>query len=219
MRKTTFFLLLSQIVVSCSLPNFETEAEPLGPAEESITIPIFRVPYADYANPLKAIFVDVSNPNETALHLVWKDEDHPIKLFDYAYDADRWWGLFQLSTSPPFFQLDFDSDGFHRIADVETISYTSSNEIKFDSTYSGSQKFNTLIAVHHSTILNISDFEIDNNDRPIIYINTWNHMMSNIDNNPRTRKINYIDVPLYKGTRADIQTMFENIWTDFGLNL
>jgi len=44
-------------------------------------------------------------------------------------------------------------------------------------------------------------------------------MMSNIDNNPRTRKINYIDVPLYEGTRADIQTMFENIWTGFDLNL
>ncbi len=222
-------LLASLLLCSCfPEPDFANDAQAAGAAEQNLVLPVFRVPAVDDANPLQAVFIDMSDVNNPVLQLVWKDEDHPVPGIDQAYDADRWWGLFWFDAVPPYFALDLDSDGFHRIADVEDIYYHDMfsspaanipGSIEFDYTYSGDQRFNVLIAFHYNATIDWQDFEKTADGRPIIYVNTWNHMMSNLDNNPSMPKTDFDAVPIYKGSRADVENLFQNVWHDFGYDI
>jgi hypothetical protein len=213
---------------TCPAPDFARQATPAGAEELQLALPVFRVPSIDSDCPLLAIFVDVSDPNRAELEIVFADEDNPVPFLDYVYDADRWWGLFTLDPIPPFIFFDLSDPGGHRVADVETIQFDTSgapssgtiqpSSITFPGTFSDTQQFDVTIAFHHTATFNWADFEhVDG--RPVIYINTWNHMFSATNNNPGMAMDEFRDVPVYRGTREEIEAMYEAVWTDFGFDL
>ena len=202
-------------------PDLPAVATPAGAEELALPLPVFRIHASDADNPFQAVFVDLSDPGRPELNVIWRDEDNPIPLFDVVYDADRWWGLFHLSTSWPFFEWDPASTGGHRIADVETITYQMTpagglSTLEFDSTYAGDQPWDVVFALHIDATLPLGAFETVEG-RPVVYVNTWNHLFSNENGNPGMPLVELSDVPVYKGTREEIEAFYEAVWADYGL--
>lgn len=44
-----------------------------------------------------------------------------------------------------------------------------------------------------------------------------NHLFSNENGNPGMPLVELSDVPVYKGTREEIEAFYEAVWTDYGL--
>ncbi len=225
-------LLLSPLLLAplstCPAPDFAAEATPPSVEEQRLLLPIFRVPAADWDCPIVGVFIDWTDPAQVELNVITTDEDNPYIFLDWPYDADRWWGIFDLFETPPYISIDLSADGGHRVADVESIQYHIPNapltgnifpdQIEFDGTYSDAQKWNTPFVLHYSKTFNGSEFEIVDG-RPIIYVNTWNHLFSASNNNPNKQLIEIRDYPVYSGTRAEIENFYEAVWDDFGLDL
>jgi len=76
-----------------------------------------------------------------------------------------------------------------------------------------------LAALHYTALVPGTEFETTPDGRPIIYVNTWNHMMSEVDNNPNMPKTDWADYPVYSGNSGQVQALFEAVWTDFGIDL
>ncbi|MBT3339710.1 MAG: hypothetical protein HOM34_03270 [Planctomycetes bacterium] len=227
-RHTALLLALSFTLGSCPEPDFVNDAQSASPDIMRITLPVFRTPSIDDDNPIQAVFVDNSNPAAPHLRIIWADEDFPIKGVDEIYDANRWWGIFQVDTVAPYIWLDLAWDGYHRIADVEGLDYEVipnptgamyPHTVHFPGTYSEDQRFKVLVAEHYTATVAGTAFETTPDGRPIIYVNTWNHMMSQTDNNPNMPKTDWSDYPVYSGSSGQLQGFYESVWTDFGLDL
>lgn len=225
----------------CPVPDFDAAAEPLDPTELGFPLPAFRVPLADDGCPILAVFVEQHGEATASLHVVTADEDHPLPLIDQLYDAERWFGLVAPSRRFPFVRLaPSERPGYRRVADVETIELRLSPDrgtkereatdgghpdggrsleaIHFPGTYSAGQSWNVLLARHHSATIPAARFEREGG-RPVLHVNTWNHLFSNEGNNPGAPHRLVTDYPVYRGTRGEVQALFDGVWTDFGLGL
>lgn len=131
--------------------------------------------------------------------VVFKDEDHPDNLKDFFYDIYR---RFK----------------YHRVDDVETffIYYEILKNpfiklqplfVFFPDTYSYNQKFLEKHIKHYSDIIKIEDFKLIGK-RPIIFINTWNHLFSNRNNNKNLELIDYSNYNIYKGSRQFVESTY-----------
>lgn len=225
-------LIIAPLVLAplstCPAPDFQQVATPPSLEEQRILLPVFRVPTSDWDCPILGVFIDWSNPDSVELNVVTADEDNPYIFLDWPYDADRWWGIFDLYETPPYITIDLSSDGGHRVADVESIQYNIQSapvmgdifpdQIIFDGTWSDDQTWSTPFVLHYSKTYDGSEFELVDG-RPVIYINTWNHLFSATNNNPNKALREIKDYPVYSGTRAEIESFYEAVWTDFGLDL
>ncbi|KAA3611814.1 MAG: hypothetical protein DWQ01_06935 [Planctomycetota bacterium] len=215
------------ILPACPQPDFERDAQPPGSEELRLVLPVFRVPELDSANPLLAVFIDMSRPGEAELNVIFSDEDHIWEVTDLIYDGNRWWGWFDLDEQWPFFIWEPYDPGLQRIADVESIRYEFPNasasgpidaeRIQFPGTYSKNQTWNVPIAFHYSSIFDAAEFE-QVQGRPVVYVNTWNHMFAPHQNNPNLPWTEIADYPIYKGTREELEALYQAVWTDFGLD-
>lgn len=217
-RIAIFFACLTVVagsLTTCEEPDFTLLGTPLVPAAEALPQPVFRVPVVDRCNPLLAVFVDVDVPAQPEFNVVWKDEDFPIPLVDELYDAERWSGYFRLTFSFPFVGFDMGSGGFNRRADIEAFAYQLDEAgdvvaIVFAHTYSAGQTWNVLRVRHRSAVVPIEAFEMVDG-RPVIYVNTWNHMFSNENTNPGLELIEHSAARTFSGSRGEVEGFYQAV--------
>lgn len=187
MKKAWLFLF---IIFSCGT---------LFAFDASDVAPIFVLPQADADNPIEEIFMDVTPENEgwkVETTVVFRDEDYPFFLFDWFYDFFRFfrWG---------------------RIKDIETFYiylYQDGRieKIDFPGTYSSDKVYGDIWNLHSSMIILGEEFEISNG-RPLIYINTWNHMFSN-EPSFHVSELIVSEYAIINGTREDGERKHSWIW-------
>lgn len=164
-------------------------------AQGSVSLaPVFVLPDCDRRNGIeKVYFLEKNGTDDPVIEVtvVFSDEDQPFFLFDAVYDVFR---CFR----------------YHRKKDIETVYLHLSNSgrsirsIDFGDAYSGEQKFKKGIVKHFHRIVALDQLEMVNG-RPVVYINTWNHLFSEKDNNPGLPKMKYADYLCVKGARADAE--------------
>jgi hypothetical protein len=76
--------------------------------------------------------------------------------------------------------------------------------IDFGDAYSDGQKFKKGLVRHFHRLVDSDQLELQGR-RPVIYINTWNHLFSEKDNNPELPKLKYSIYPGYTGARSDAE--------------
>ena len=146
---------------------------------KAIEVELYQ-PLIDWdTSPIQAIFIQKSKENIWEVSLIFADEVHP------------WYIGYWLS-------LLYRKILFHRKKDIETffVKSLSNKKVKvsFFNTYSGSYTFFAKITFHKTKQFII---KIDKNFIKV-YINTWNHLMSIKDNNPKLEKITcYLDLSLH----------------------
>ncbi len=221
--RTTGFLVLCLLFAACPAPDFQEAPRIAQEQHAALRLPILRIPkgYGDCAP--CAVFVDTSIPQLTSLHLVFPDENHPFPPADWLYDADRWWGLFRLSRTFPYVRLDPASRGWGRIADVETIHYVhispgAPRALDLPGTSAGAQTWSTWFVHHEHRTLPWSSLQFDG-PRPILWVNTWNHLVGPDNNNPSRAWTEYRDYPVLSGTRAEVEALYADVWTPSGIDL
>ena len=180
-------------------PDFARVARPPGEAERRVPLPILMLPRKDLDNGVGVVcvFVDRRRRDRTSLTVVFHDEDHPWTLVDRAYDLFRW-------------------SHFRRVMDVETFTYRHEGDearpgaIDFDDVFAGDQRWDVLLAEHLSAVVRLDAFE-QRDGRPVIYVNTWNHMFSQRDNNPGLELVTISAYPVYQGDREDCEAIFRAV--------
>jgi len=200
------FAVAWAVVRSTHPPDLAAMARSAGPAERAIPLPVLLVPREDVegGNGLVCVFVARRDAGTTEITFVFADEDHPLAAIDLLYDALRV-GL------------------YGRVMDVETISYRHDpkvlaagdprpREIVLPGVFAGDQPFDTWLATHRSTTLASGAFE-SLLLRPVLRVATWNHMFAPpAPGEPaaaRAWREAAPDVPVYEGTRAVVEALFE----------
>ncbi len=215
----TFIIVMFTIGGCTTNPNFETVAPKVPQQLEkegyTKTLPIFLLPEVDIknSNDLVAIFISKTKKNELSITVIWKDEDYPSPITDFFYDIYR---RFK----------------YHRIMDVETFFYKYDNSfpsdttvpvpksIFFPGTYSRDQVFLCKNVKHYSAEIPFKNFLImksgqcskkkagNGYPRPLIFINTWNHMFGERNNNLDLKLATISDYPVYYGSREDVEKLY-----------
>jgi hypothetical protein len=156
--------------------------------------PIFRIPACDAKNPLEQVYFSFkaeSGDSVLEMSLVFKDEDQPFFLIDAAYDL-------------------FRRFKYHRKKDIETVYLhydTVSGLLKnidFGDAYSGDQHFSKGIVKHFHAVISADRIAVEQG-RPLLFINTWNHLFSERDTNPDLAKTSYRTYTCLKGSRSDAE--------------
>jgi hypothetical protein len=184
---------------SCFASLFCTACRSYAPASELALgkidlAPVFVLPDCDRQNGIeKVYFKQQSGTTDEVIEVtvVFKDEDQPFFLFDGVYDLFR---CFR----------------YHRKKDIETFYLHAASSdhslmaIDFGDAYSGGQKFNKGLVTHFHRVIRKEQLEMQEG-RPVVYINTWNHLFSEKDNNPERPKLTYSIYASFKGTRGDAE--------------
>ena len=170
-------------------------------------LPCIAIPSVDFEgkNQLQTLYVAVYE-NGTELTLLFLDEDRPDACGDCFYDTIR----------RPL---------FGRYSDIESIIIIG-NEVHFPGTYSADQTWKTLAPAHNEKIVDLATFEKRAENEPIFWINTWNHLIGDKNNNT-TMEMTYQqpqpvggkeslenkDFVVRKGSRAEVDARFKGIMT------
>ena len=196
-----FFLIILIFTIPMNqTTDFSKTFEKYEPKNEN-WLPIFVLPEKDQKNNgIETVFFNETSIDESTIlqiTVIFKDEDHPNKLIDKLYDKIR------------------EKFLYYRKKDAETFFMTFNEqnkltEIKFPKTYSEKQKFLSFMPKHFSQTVSVNQFEFEN-QRPLIYINTWNHLYGYMDNNPETKKSIVKDYTKLQGSRKEIQEYFKKI--------
>jgi hypothetical protein len=189
-------------------PDFPSQARPAGPAERVVPAPVLLVPRRDIeaGNAPLAIFVARRSSARTEVTIVFEDEDQPWPLGDTIYDLYR-------------------ARAFGRVMDVETIGYAHEppaveegdlrpSEIDLRDVYAQDQPFDVSFARHFDAAFPRERFEALFG-RPVLRVATWNHMFTPgaPDEPPGAREglVVVADLPVYAGTRAEVEAIFDAV--------
>jgi hypothetical protein len=181
-------VLLSCISCRCYKP-----AQAFSPCGKAY-LPVFVLPESDQRNGIEKVYFCEqirATENVWELSVVYADEDQPFFLFDIAYDL-------------------FRDLRFHRKKDIETIYLHTNTEnsallsVDFGDAYSGSQHFYTGIVRHFHRVVPQAMIQLDSG-RPVLFINTWNHLFSETDTNPTLAKNRIYNYSCCSGSRSDAE--------------
>lgn len=188
----------------CQSPNFKEIAQPLSKSQQALVLPLIKLPKRDQQNGVEALFVDSSGLHHGKGWVTWTvvfvDEDHPIVGIDQLYDAYRW-----------FF-------AWKRVADIEVIRARLSapqrvEELEFPGTYAGDQDFSGLFPQHLTKLCPRESLSFEGS-RPIVSVQTWNHMFSERDRGQKAGWLTLHEVPCYSGSRQFVEKSFRELWRD-----
>ena len=171
-------------------------SEPAKGRLAAIPLPIFMLPERDRAagNGIEWVYVDASKRGRAAITVVFRDEDHPDPIADPLYDAYR-------------------RVHYGGVRDIETLEYRYRDAarpqglpvtIRFPSTYSRKQVFGEKRVKHHTADIPIAKFRLIDG-RPVVYVNTWNHLFAETNTNPKLTLLTIRDYPLREGSRQDAE--------------
>ena len=129
---------------------------------KDIILPVFSMSEYDLKNGIIDVFIqEQKDGSKLSVTVVFKDEDHPCFLLDPLYDIYR------------FFR-------YGRVADIETFFFHlnpdgSIKALEFPGVFAGDHSFRDTKDLHGTAILMAEEL-IFIDGRPLIYVNTWNHM-------------------------------------------
>ena len=159
----------------CSAPAAElppATEEDLSKLRERGHLPCVATPSKDFdgKNQLQTVYF-AAYENGTELTFLFLDEDRPNACEDCVYDNIR----------RPL---------FGRWSDIETVIIIN-EKVEFPGTYSGDQAWSAKVPSHGETAIDLSKFgkkkEKDDEENgaevPIIWVNTWNHLLGEKNNN------------------------------------
>jgi hypothetical protein len=170
-----------------------------------IKLPIFQIPQIDYDqdNGIEQVFYQALDSKRVQITAVFRDEDHTFKifglaLFDLGYDAYR-------------------SNHWRRIRDVESFIYHfdtvaswksgTPTRIEFPGSYAGSQQWDVMVAQHYAGTFASNQFQWQSG-RPIIHVNTWNHMFGPKNNNPSLAQKTVATYSTRNGDRRRVESLY-----------
>lgn len=163
-------------------------------AQEQITLPIFSIPVFDQENGLIEVFHEVEEyKTRISVTVVFKDEDHPWCLVDNLYDAYRYFKYGRVEDIETFYLL-LNDDG-------------SIKGVEFPGVFSGSHKFEDTKDLHGSAVFESGEISFIYG-RPIIYVNTWNHMFGINPSFDTTEEIMLYRYPHSTGSREDAEKKY-----------
>lgn len=155
---------------SCRYPSLAQNGAPK-------TYPVvFLVPEKDHHNPIESVFYQSDTTQGkiiSAVTVVFRDEDEPFFLFDWCYDAYR----------KQHYRRKKDIETFYLRSDSATGAIDS---LFFPGTWSGTQVFHKGVVKHFSAGFAAPSFQQISN-KPVIYVNTWNHLFAPENVNPKLR--------------------------------
>ena len=192
-------LMFSLLFTGCTTtPNFQKTAKKIPTGFSVKALPIFILPEADIKNSIKAVFLDNSEKNVLSITVVFADEDHPSAFTDFIYDIYRRFKYKRTEDVETF---------YYYYAKQSDIKKGSPQKIVFPTTYSGNQPFFTKDVKHYSRTVQFSAFTLKEN-RPLIFINTWNHLFSENNNNRDLKLMTIETYPVFIGSRADVEKLY-----------
>jgi len=109
--------------------------------------------------------------------IVWYDEDHP--KYDDLYDIAREAKFGRIQDIETIFIVAQKSDMTSERVSFLKVFFT---HMSYKATYSGSQTWYVIPVIHYEE--KITSFIRTYGQHPKLWVNTWNHMMSESDNNP-----------------------------------
>ncbi|ACR79301.1 hypothetical protein Kole_0582 [Kosmotoga olearia TBF 19.5.1] len=163
-------------------------------------LPIFAIPEYDKSNGIVEVFVsqkECVRGIDYEITVVFKDEDHPDCFINVIYDIYR------------FFK-------YGRIEDIETFHIiTDKNgkllELRFFGTFSGKHHFKDTKDLHGDAIIPFNEV-VFRDGRPVICVNTWNHMFG-IDPSFELEEMLLIkDYEVSEGTRYDAEVEYSFLY-------
>ena len=170
-------------------------------------LPCVATPSVDFdgQNQLTTVYV-AEYENGTELTFLFLDEDRPNMCEDCIYDTIR----------RPL---------FGRYSDIESVVIIDEN-VEFPGTYSGDQSWRKKIPAHNQTAVALSKFETKDDTDPVFWINTWNHLIGEKNNNTdmeityqrpmkagSTESLESRDLVLRKGSRSEVDARFKGLMT------
>lgn len=192
------FLLVILITTFNQLPSKIPPTSIAHQVKSPEYLPIIYQPKEDSKKLVALYYCSFPNSNLTEITLVFTGEDHPNWFINKIYT--------------PFRVL-----RYHRIEDIETFYLKTNEEGKLQEiifshkgigTYANKQTYNTLNPKHCVGQIPYSEFEWSD-DRPHIYVNTWNHLFGEKNNNPELSYTIRKNHPLLIGTREKAESDFK----------
>ncbi|MDF1666350.1 MAG: hypothetical protein P1V97_31665 [Planctomycetota bacterium] len=180
------------------MPDFSAMKSPTLAEFASLQKPIFAVPVEDAENPIIAVFFGALSQDIVEVSVVFSDEDHPLSLIDVLYDSYRWNFAWKREADVESFHLCFPKG--HRAG-------TSPSSISFPTTFAGVQRFDETLVTHFSAELPYDEFHKED-QRPVIYVQTWNHLYSNRSGGGVSNWKMISDYRELRGTRQDVEKLF-----------
>lgn len=185
----TMKLFSSLLILSLAILSMAGEVAPL---------PVFSLPALDSRNAIVEVFHERSaDGSKISVTVVFKDEDHPCWLADIPYDIYRFFRygrIFDIET----FYLYLNADG-------------SLQGIEFPGVYAGDHRFEDTRDLHGSAYITADEI-LFLEQRPVVYVNTWNHMFGpkpSFDRNAETLLFEY---PLSPGGRDAAEVKYSWHW-------
>lgn len=194
--------------VCCSQPGDELpplEEEDIRRLREKGHLPCVATPSVDFdgSNQLQTVYV-AEYENGTELTFLFLDEDRPNACEDCLYDTIR----------RPL---------FGRYSDIESLIIIN-DTVEFPGTYSADQVWSVRAPAHNETIVELSKFDKKDDTDVIFWINTWNHLIGEKNNNtgmeityqrPKDppESMESRDFVLRKGSRAEVDARFKGFIT------
>lgn len=197
-------LLSTSVVVFATfqerpVPDFKVLGQPVTKELSAVPQPIFVRPRSDQGNDILAVFMGELDGHDIELSVVFGDEDHPWIVVDELYDFFRWNFAWRREADIESFRYRYD----------ENSGWAKPKELRFSTTYAADQKFHELLVSHESALISYAEFE-RRGPRPIIYINTWNHLFSNKGLKDVQDLETISEYPVYQGTRDELETIFRD---------
>ena len=195
------FLFLTLVVTSWYYHteisfNLISSALPVSTIKSPECLPIIYQPEEDPNKLVAVYYYRHPNTNMTEITLVFNGETHPNWLINKIYTSFRIFKHRRIADIETFY---IETDGGRRPSEIN-FSY------KGIGTYSGKQPYNSLNPKHYIRKIPYSEFE-NSDGRPHIYVNTWNHLLGEKNNNqePYTIWRNY---SLFIGAREKAESDF-----------
>lgn len=163
-------------------------------------LPIFVQPASDVAdgNGLEASYCSsrkMDSGKRIELSLVFQDERHPSFWKDPIYRIYR-------------------SFKYGRVKDIESLrlQFLESGElstIHLKNVYAGDQIFASDPVEHYDAVLK-PDQIVREQKRPVLYVNTWNHMFKERDSNPQLPKKTWTRYTIHSGSRDELDAFYSS---------
>lgn len=179
------------------LPDFKSLGQPVSKELSSVPQPIFVRPRTDQGNDILAVFMGEVEGPEVEVSVVFGDEDHPWLIVDELYDFFRWNFAWRREADIESFRFQYDQNS----------GWAKPKQLLFSTTYAAAQSFHEVLVSHESAQISYAEFEL-RSERPLIYINTWNHLFSNKGLGDAQDIETISEYPVYQGTRADVESIF-----------
>eukprot|EP00039_Didymoeca_costata_P003503 m.68080 g.68080 ORF g.68080 m.68080 type:complete len:234 (+) comp11938_c0_seq1:130-831(+) len=139
-------------------------------------LPVFGVPHKDIEGNNHLVTVYIARfTNGYELTVKYKDEDNPVRCLDCLHDCVR----------RPLFGRGADIETFFIIHEGEQDDVSKTN-IVFPNVYSGDRNWGRLTGTHLTNTLSYDAFDGKDSNmgkHPIVWVNTWNHAMGEVNNN------------------------------------